>query len=194
MEQDLATAIHQHERLKPFTLKEIENEITKLNHKKAPGLDLISAKMLKVLLQERLLDLMYILSAIIRLEYWPKSLKQAQVIMLPKPGKNPIDVTSYRPISLLPTISNVLEKLILKRNNKKSNPQDWIPNHQFGFRQTHFTIQQCHRVADTINKALENHQFCTAAFLDVSQAFDKVWRPGLLSKIKKILPINITTY
>jgi hypothetical protein len=49
-------------------------------------------------------------------------------------------------------------------------------------------IQQCHRVADTINKALENRQFCPAAFLDVSQAFDKVWHPGLLYKIKQILP------
>ena len=87
-------------------------------------------------------------------------------------------------ISLLPTISKILEKLILKRINKESNPHDWIPNHQFGFRQAHSTIQKCHRVADTINKALENRQFCTAAFLDVSQAFDKVWHPGLLYKIK----------
>jgi hypothetical protein len=105
--------------------------------------------------------------------------------MLPKPGKNPIDVASYGPIRPLPTISKLLEKLILKMINKESNPQDWITNHQFGFRQAHSTTQQCHRVADTINKALENHQFCTAAFLDVSQAFDKVWHPGLLFKIKK---------
>jgi hypothetical protein len=88
------------------------------------GIDLITAKMLKELPQEGLLNLMYILNAIICLQYWPKSLKQAQIIMLPKPGNNPIDVTSYRPISLLPTISKVLEKLILKRINKESNPQD----------------------------------------------------------------------
>ena len=108
---------------------------------------------LQELPQKGLLNLQYILNAIIRLEYWPKSLKQAQ-IMIPKPGKNPIDVTSYRPISLLPTISKILEKLILKKINKESNPHDWIPNHQFGFRQAHCTIQQCHRVADTINKAV----------------------------------------
>jgi hypothetical protein len=51
VEQDLATPIHQHERSKPFTLKEIKNEITKLNHNKAPGIDLITAKMLKELPQ-----------------------------------------------------------------------------------------------------------------------------------------------
>jgi hypothetical protein len=68
------------------------------------------------------------------------------------------------------------------------HPQDWIPHRQFGFRQAHSTIQQCHRIADTINKALEDQQYCTAVFLDVSQAFDKVWHPGLLFKIKQTLP------
>jgi hypothetical protein len=35
---------------------------------------------------------------------------------------------------------------------------------------------------------MENQQYCTAAFLDISQAFDEVWHPGLLFKIKRILP------
>ena len=67
------------------------------------------------------------------------------------------------------------------------NPQDLIPTHQYGFRQAHSTVQQCHRVTD-INKATENQQHCTAAFSDVSQAFDEGWHPGLLFKIKRILP------
>ena len=68
------------------------------------------------------------------------------------------------------------------------NPQDWIPNHQFGFRQAHSTVQQCHRTTNGINKAMEIQKYCTAAFVDVSQAFDKLWHPGLLFKIKRILP------
>jgi len=35
---------------------------------------------------------------------------------------------------------------------------------------------------------MENQQYCTAAFLNVSQALDKVWHPGVLFKIKRILP------
>jgi hypothetical protein len=35
---------------------------------------------------------------------------------------------------------------------------------------------------------MENQQYCTATFLDVGQAFDKTWHPGLLFKIKRILP------
>ena len=68
------------------------------------------------------------------------------------------------------------------------NPQDWIPDHQFGFRQAHSTVQQCHRVTDVINKAMENQQHCTASFLYANQAFDKIWHLGPLFKIKRILP------
>ena len=70
------------------------------------------------------------------------------------------------------------------------NPQDWIPNHQSGFRQAHSTAQKCLRITDVINRAMENQQYCTAPFLDVSQTFDKVWHRGLLFKSKRILPSN----
>jgi len=56
------------------------------------------------------------------------------------------------------------------------------------------------RLTVQFNNAIEwqtpsTKQFCTAAFLDVSQAFDKVWHPGLLYKIKKkFSPQGISTY
>ena len=144
--------------------------------------------MLKELPKQEPVNLMYIFNAILRLKYWPKSLKAAQIIMILKHGKNPMDVSSYRPISLLPTVSKFLERLILKKIYKDLNPQDWIPYHQFGFQKAHSTVQQCHWITDIINKTMENQNYCTAAILDVSQTFDKVWHPGLLFKIKKNLP------
>jgi hypothetical protein len=63
-----------------------------------------------------------------------------------------------------------------------------MPHHQFGFHRAHSTIQQCHRITHTILKALSNKEYCTLVFLDVSQAFDRVWHPALLHKIKKHLP------
>jgi hypothetical protein len=47
-----------------------------------------------------------------------------------------------------------------------------------------------HRIIHTINQALEAKQYCTSIFLDVSQAFDKVWHGGLLFKVKKVFPIQ----
>ena len=51
--------------------------------------------------------------------------------------------------------------------NQDLNPQDLIPKHQSGFRQAHSTVQQCHPITDIINRAMENQQFFTAAYLDV---------------------------
>jgi hypothetical protein len=65
-----------------------------------------------------------------------------------------------------------------------------IPNHEFGFRQRHSTIEHAHRIVQRINEALENKQYCSAAFLDISQAFDKVWHTGLLYKLRRSLPPN----
>jgi hypothetical protein len=65
-----------------------------------------------------------------------------------------------------------------------------IPIHQFGFRQRYSTIEQTHRIVQRINEALENKQYCSAAFLDISQAFDKVWHTELLYKLRWSLPLN----
>ena len=67
---------------------------------------------------------------------------------------------------------------------------DWIPSHHFGFRKAHSTIQQCYRITDIINRALEEKKYCSAVFLDVCQAFDKVWHQGLLYKIQTALPLR----
>jgi hypothetical protein len=87
---------------------------------------------------------MFIFNAI-RLEYWSKPFEIAQKIIITKLPKNPMDVSSYRLISLLPTISKVIEKLVFSKDLK---PPHWIPDHQFGFRQAHSTVQHCHRITD----------------------------------------------
>ena len=63
-----------------------------------------------------------------------------------------------------------------------------ILEHQFGFRRTHSTIEQAHRVADTIKNSLERKEYCPAVLLDISQAFNKVWHTGLLFKLKQNVP------
>ena len=123
-----------------------------------------------------------------RTEYIPEQWKRAQVIMLLKPGKPPENVTSYRPISLLPSLSKLLEKLLLKRLKPIIEEKNLIPEHQFGFCNKHSTIDQVHRVTNVISKALEEKKYCCGVFLDVAQAFDKVWHKGLLIKLREQLP------
>lgn len=64
-----------------------------------------------------------------------------------------------------------------------------IPPHQFGFRSKYATTEQIHRMTNSITAALERKEYCTALFLDVEKAFDKVWHKGLLAKIKEAFPL-----
>ena len=91
--------------LKP---KQIETELSCLRTRKAPGIDHVSPLMMKELSRKGIVLLTYLFNAILRLQYWPKQLKVAEIILIPKPVKNPNDVSSYRPISLLSTIPKLL--------------------------------------------------------------------------------------
>jgi hypothetical protein len=85
----------------------------------------------------------------------------------------------------------LFEKLFLVRLQPLLHEQRTIPNHQFGFRQKHATIEQVHSVTNAITEALESHKYCTAAFLDINQAFDKVWHEGLIYKLRPLFPASI---
>ena len=132
--------------------------------------------------------LTFIFNAILRIEYFPSQWKVAQLVVVPKPGKPTHETTSYRPISLLPISSKLFERLFLKRLQPVIETLNLIPEHQFGFRRQHSTVEQMHRLAHYIRQCLEEKKFCSSVFLDVRQAFDKVWHIGLLYKIKKLLP------
>lgn len=171
------------------TVKQVQHTIkTEINTKKAPGYDLITGQVLKQLPRKVLVKITKIINAAIKLRYVPQLWKLAEVIMIPKPGKPAEELASYRPISLLPVLSKLFEKLLHKRLMKIVEDFNLIPAHQFGFRQKHSTIDQVHRITSIIEKALEERKVCSAIFLDVTQAFDKVWHEGLNHKLRKMLP------
>lgn len=89
-----------------------------------------------------------------------------------KPVKTSEVVQSYRPISLLPITLKVLENLLYKRLQPKIARDE--------LRQGHSTIEQVHRLVYKIQNNMEMKKYSSMAFLDITQAFDKVWHIGLL--------------
>ncbi|KAJ8730540.1 hypothetical protein PYW08_001953 [Mythimna loreyi] len=174
--------------LKLITPAEVRRAIARLSTKKAPGFDLITAEVLKQLPKKGIVLLTILFNAVLRLQCFPLVWKISIINMIAKPGKPPTEVASYRPISLLPVMSKLFEKLFLVRLHPILEEQRVVPNHQFGFRAHHGTVEQIHRVTHTIRQALEKREYCSAAFLDVQQAFDRVWHKGLLYKLKLCLP------
>jgi hypothetical protein len=129
---------------------------TNFNPRKASRFAFITGKVLKNSKRKALVKPTTLINAFIRLNYIPDAWKTAEVIMIPKPGKNLSEVESYWPISLLPIMSKMFEKLILKRLKPSIADKHLVPTHQFHFRRNHSTIDQVHRITDIIEKALEN--------------------------------------
>jgi len=82
--------------IQKVTVKEVKNIILKnLNATKASGFDLIIGMLLKELPQKAIRFLTIIFNIILKLSYFPVLWKVAQIILIPKLGKEPEELTSY---------------------------------------------------------------------------------------------------
>jgi hypothetical protein len=173
---------------KPISPAGIVSVIHNLRPKISPGHDQITNKIAKNLSKKSILFLTHIYNNMLRLSYFPPAWKYSIIIMISKPNKPKHLISSYRPISLLPTFAKLFRKLILHRITLIINQHNILPKSQFGFRRKHNTIYQIHRNTDKISASFETKQFCPGVFLDISQVFYRVWHNGLLFKRKNFLP------
>jgi hypothetical protein len=91
------------------------------------------------------------------------------------------------PLACCPSPENI-RKLLLNRIRNDTNILGAILDYQFRFREYHSTIQQTHRINNKIAASLEEKQYCTAEFLYIAQALDKVSLTGQIYKLKNKLP------
>jgi hypothetical protein len=119
--------------IKNFTATEVRAAIICLHTTKAPGYDLITGEILKQLPTAGISAISYIFNSILHTGYFPGQWKVSQIITILKPEKPAEDVQSYRPISLLPVLSKVFEKLFITRIQPILQSTQIIPDHQFGF-------------------------------------------------------------
>jgi hypothetical protein len=105
--------------------------IKNLNPKKAPGFDLIRGTLLKELPRKAIILIRALFNAVIRIGYSPIKWTITKLMVILKPSKPSEEVISYRPISLLPTVSKLFEKLLLTRLKTILGEKHIIPDHQF---------------------------------------------------------------
>jgi hypothetical protein len=90
-----------------------------------------------------LVHLTHLFNHCFTLSPFPDSWKEAKIISLPKPGKDPKFPKNLRPISLLSTTGKLFEKVILKALQKHIDERRMLNASQFGFRARHSTTLQC---------------------------------------------------
>ena len=165
---------------------EITGIIRNLRNPKSPGLDDVNNILIKNLPPRGLEYLKFIVNSCLTLQHFPKVWKHAKVIPIPKPGKPPNELSSYRPISLLSSISKILERILLNRINDHLEDNNIIPKQQCGFRTGRSTSHQLIKVIKTAKENIAEKKSTGMIFLDVEKAFDRVWHNGLLYKMIKL--------
>jgi hypothetical protein len=103
--------------------------------------------------------------------------------MIPKPKKDHKVADSYRPISLLNTLSKVFERVICERLVDWTQKNQILVNYQSGFRKKHQTRDQILHLIQSCLSKFNRKEKVGAVFIDIQKAFDSVWHEGLLNKL-----------
>lgn len=178
--------------IKPTSPAEVRAIIKRLRVKKAPGVDGINNRMIKHLPDRGVMHIVAIINGMLRLRHFPARWKVADVIFIPKAQSDLRFPQNHRPISLLPCIGKLAEKVVLCRLQDFVREHHVLPDEQFGFREEHSTTHQVLRVVEQITAGFNWKKHTGAVFLDVAKAFDKVWHYGLLHKlIEADVPIGL---
>ena len=113
---------------------------------------------------------------------YPKAFKTSKVSPLFKKGDNTL-LSNYRPISLLPTISKIFERIIYNQLSNYLNDSNLLAEQQYGFRLRHSTELAALKLVDFISHEMESGHTPTNIYVDLSKAFDTISYDILLDKL-----------
>ena len=95
-----------------------------------------------------------------------------------------MDITYYRPISLLPSISKIFEKVIFKQLAEYLEENDLMYKYLYGFRKYHSTEYAALHLLDYLNSEVDARRIPLNVYLDLSKAFDFLSHSILLDKLQ----------
>ena len=154
-------------------INEVKEAFFSLKINKRPGCDEISFNDIKNCFSELNMPLKYLFDISLESGIFPDKLKIARVIPLYNAG-HPANISNYRPISVLPCFSKMLERIMCNRLYKYLTKEKILYPKQFGFQRGHLSEHVIVKLSNQIYESFERNQYTLGVFIDLSKTFDSV--------------------
>ena len=165
-----------------FSLEELQDALRRA-HDTSAGPDEIHYQLLKHLPDASLLLLLNMFNKIWISGDFPSDWRKAIVIPIPKPGKDPNNPTSYRPIALTSCICKTMERMINRRLVWYLESHNLLTNVQCGFRSRRSTVDHLVRFETFCREAFIHNQHLVSVFFDLEKAYDTTWKYGIMKDL-----------
>lgn len=169
----------------PCSADEILKIIINLDSNSSTGLDGISTKSIKCLKDSISFNLAKCFNNLLQNGVFPDSMKLAKVTPIHKSGVK-TDPGNFRPISVLPILSKILEKILHHRLEKYLNSINYIYQRQYGFRRKRNTLTATIDLVTKIRSKIDNKNIALGLFIDLKKAFDTISPVLMIKKLKSI--------
>ena len=157
--------------------------ISDISPNKATGFDEISAKIIKMAAPTIVSSLTHIINLSLFSGVIPQEWKSAKIVPIFKSG-SATDRANYRPISVLPVLSKIIEKVVHKQMTDYLSENSILFVNQSGFRHGHSTTTALLNVIEDLSHSIDNGSVTGFVALDLKRAFDTVDHYILLEKLK----------
>lgn len=169
----------------PCTIHEISKLIDDLDNNTSTGLDGISTKTIKCIKDIIVQKLTDCINMCLYCGVFPDSLKVAKVSPIFKSGSR-TDPSNYRPVSVLPVISKIFERVLYNRLNEYLTEKKFLIDQQYGFRSKSSTLTAAADLITKIKTHIDQKSLALGIFIDLKKAFDTVSHHKLLQKLNNI--------